>query len=205
VARVRGGLHRWALHGFRRIPRPLRLRLVRTLTPSFTVGSLCMIEHDGRLLLLRQHHRHGWTLPGGLINRGETAEAAACREVLEETGLRVEVGAPVAVVVDPRSRWVDVLFHVPVDHEPRVQVASEAARAAWLTMEKAGQVDGPTAHAFAEFTRARRPGAQVGRLLSGAGTEGSGSAGTGSAGTGPAGPGAAEEPPGGGRPGGPPA
>lgn len=167
LAGLRRRVHRWALKAFRRLPRDVRVRLVRSLTPSFTVGALCLIEHEGRLLLLRQHHRRGWTLPGGLVNRGESAEQAVQREVLEETGLRIEVGAPIAAVVDPRSRWVDVIFHVPVDHEPRVRVSSEAVRAAWLTPARAGSVDYSTGNAFAEFARVRRPGARTGRLLTG--------------------------------------
>jgi 8-oxo-dGTP diphosphatase len=166
TAGVRATAHGWALSAFRRLPRRLRLELIRILTPSHTVGALCLIEHEGRLLLLRQRHRFGWTLPGGLLDRGETAERAVCREVLEETGLAVEVGTAIGVVVEPRSRWVDVLFYVPVDEPPEVRVASEAVRAAWLSPEHAGPVDESTRHAFEMFARARRDGASAGRLVS---------------------------------------
>src|SRR5512142_1362010 len=94
-----GTARRWALAGFRRMPRGMRIRLVRTVAPSHTLGAVCLIENEGRLLVLRQRHRPGWTLPGGLVNRGETAAEAARREVREETGLRVEIDLPIGTVV----------------------------------------------------------------------------------------------------------
>lgn len=160
-----GTLHRAALRTYRRLPVRLRLQLIRIVAPSHTVGALVFLEHDGHVLVLRQRHRTGWTLPGGLVDRGENAATAAEREVREETGLRIAVDAPATTVVEPRSRRVDVIFHVPLDHRPQVAPRSEAVRAAWLTADELGVVDEPTAQAFAAFAAARRPGAREGRLL----------------------------------------
>ena len=45
---------------------------------------------DGRILLVRgRFSRQEWALPGGGVNRNESYEQAAVREVLEEIGLRV--------------------------------------------------------------------------------------------------------------------
>jgi ADP-ribose pyrophosphatase YjhB (NUDIX family) len=49
---------------------------------------------DGSRILLARHvcpDREYFVLPGGAVEAGETVERAAVREVLEETGLRVEV------------------------------------------------------------------------------------------------------------------
>ena len=54
-------------------------------------GAIVFDEHR-RLLLVRRGRepdRGRWSLPGGRCRPGEPAAAAACREVLEETGLRV--------------------------------------------------------------------------------------------------------------------
>ncbi len=69
-----------------------------TKKPGVGVG--IMLLKEGRVLLGRRHYDpqkadselHGegtWTMPGGKLHFGEELEGAACREVLEETGLKV--------------------------------------------------------------------------------------------------------------------
>jgi 8-oxo-dGTP diphosphatase len=58
-------------------------------------------DDAGRLLLVLRAHPPAastWSLPGGRVEPGETAEAAVLREVAEETGLRVHVGRLVGTV-----------------------------------------------------------------------------------------------------------
>lgn len=162
------GVRTLALRAYKRLPRRLRLGIVRAVSPTYTVGALCLIEHDGHVLMLRQHHRRGWTLPGGLLDRGERPDAAVRREVAEETGLDIEPGSPVATVVEPRSRRVDVLFRVQVATRPQVRASSEATDAAWLTPAQAGRVDEPTAMALAALAE---PHQVTGRLVGAAGED----------------------------------
>ena len=65
---------------------------------------------DGRWVVLIAHRdtsgRLQWTLPKGGLEEGEDLEEAAVREVLEETGLRVQVGAPVGRVRIPAGDGV---------------------------------------------------------------------------------------------------
>ena len=143
---------------------------VRIIAPGHTVGALCFLERDdGRVLLLRQYHRDGLTLPGGLLNRGEDPARAVVRELREETGLDVEVDLPFATLVAPGSRRVDVLFHVPVHGDVEVRADGEAIRAEWRALDEVGEIDEQTATSFAAFERWRASGAGVhrGRVLPG--------------------------------------
>jgi len=152
-----------ALSLYRRLPRFLRLWIIRVVAPGHTVGALAMLEHDGRLLMLRQRHRRGWTFPGGLLNRGENAPTAVVREVEEETGLRVEVGLPFSTVVEPNSRRVDILFWFQVAQEFPVEASGEALEADWIAIEALmdpSTADEPTRTAVAELVRFRGTGAQ---------------------------------------------
>jgi 8-oxo-dGTP diphosphatase len=56
--------------------------------------AVAIVELDGGMVLIQRAIEPGyglWTFPGGFVERGEVAEAAAARETLEETGLEIEV------------------------------------------------------------------------------------------------------------------
>jgi len=95
---------------FGRLPRPVRRWLVWLGSPHYTVGAICIVRRgDGALLLVRHSYRGKWGCPGGLAQRGEVPAQAAVRETKEEVGLSVELVGEPAVVVDPRTRRVDVV------------------------------------------------------------------------------------------------
>lgn len=165
IATVRRRTYAIALTVFRYLPPPVRRTLVRLGTPGFTVGAVCAIEHDGTLLALRQPHRYGWTLPGGLLERGESAADAVVREVREETRLHIEVGVPLTVQVNPRVRRVDVVFHIAVDARPPARPGGEATEVGWLRPdEMLPDADGPTREILALLARAATPQGARGRV-----------------------------------------
>ncbi len=69
--------------------------------PVVGVGAVVLTD-EGQVVLVKRRHEPlagQWSLPGGALELGETLEAGAAREILEETGLVVEVG-PVVEVFD---------------------------------------------------------------------------------------------------------
>lgn len=123
---------------YRRLPKGARSLLIRWGTPSFHVGSICVVERaDGHLLLVRQSYRRGgWGFPGGLLRRNEEPGDAARRELQEELGIEVELQGLPVVVVDSPARRVDVIFNARLaegseqpEHTPH---SPEIADARWF-------------------------------------------------------------------------
>lgn len=131
-----GAGRRLALRVFRLLPTDLTHAIVHTLSTTYTAGAVAIIEHEGRVLALRQLHRKGWSLPGGLIERGEQAADAVVREVFEETGIRIDPGQQMATYFNPDIRHVDIIFRVVCDERPRTKVASEALESGWFDLDE---------------------------------------------------------------------
>jgi 8-oxo-dGTP pyrophosphatase MutT (NUDIX family) len=62
---------------------------------------LLILDGENRILLFRFEHKRGplagqayWATPGGGVDPGESFEEAACREMLEETGLGIDDPGP---------------------------------------------------------------------------------------------------------------
>jgi ADP-ribose pyrophosphatase YjhB (NUDIX family) len=154
-----------SLLAFRKLPAPVRRGLVRAVTPGFTVGAVCAIENEGAVLFLRQPHRDGWSLPGGLLDRGERPGDGVQREVREETGLEVRVGLPVTVQVNAAVRRVDVIYRIEVGSRPEVRVGGEAKGHRWLPPSEIDEADAPTLEILDVLARSIDPSAYSGRVL----------------------------------------
>ncbi len=156
-------LHRAALHVFRRLPTGARRRVVRTVAPSFTVGSMCFIERsDGALLLVRHVYRRRWGVPGGLLERGETPSEAARRETREEVGLDIVLRGEPAVVVDPEPQRVDIVFRARVapgcDPDSASPRSPEIDGLEWFPARNLPELQHESATAFVALARVRGAG-----------------------------------------------
>ncbi len=118
------------------------------------VGVGAVVLHESRVLLVKRGRPPGvgkWSLPGGLVHLGETARAAAAREVAEECGLKVRVvdvaGVVERVVRDEAGRiryhyvLVDFLAFPDSVDSTRVAPGSDAADARWVEIDRVTELD----------------------------------------------------------------
>lgn len=81
---------------------------------SMLVHNFFAIRKGGIVMIHRKNKPHGWALPGGFVDVGETVEHAAVREAKEETGLDVydlqQIGCYSDPKRDPRGHTVSIAF-----------------------------------------------------------------------------------------------
>lgn len=160
MARARGSrgtacrVTQWTVHGTRRIyesewmsvdlddveiPEGERFEhhVLRLPYPSTAV----VVVDDGRVLLMWRHRfatdAWGWEIPAGRLEEGETAEVAAIRETVEETGYKVSVEPLVSI--HPMNGISSHTTHIFVgseaekigEHDP-----AEAAKVEWVPLDE---------------------------------------------------------------------
>src|SRR5262245_6840607 len=134
-------------------PRDTKLKNLSTLRSARSQGSECtmsdkirnplvtvdiIIEVSGGIVLIeRKNIPHGWAIPGGFVDYGESVEAAARREAKEETSLDVVLVEQFYTYSDPRRdarhHTVSTVFIATAEGAPR---GADDAKVARLFQEK---------------------------------------------------------------------
>src|SRR5215472_3989824 len=112
--------------------------------PSVTVDVVMMSlrQRDLQVLLIKRRswpYEGMWAIPGGFVNMQESLEAAAKRELQEETGVQdvyleqlYTFGDPGR---DPRTRVITVVYFALLDSERlQVRAADDAADVGWFSV-----------------------------------------------------------------------
>src|SRR5262245_16315029 len=88
----------------------------------------CVIDVDGRILLCKRaiEPRLGyWTVPAGFMENGESVQAAAARESMEEALAHVKIGSLLAIVNVLRAHQVHIMFRARLQ-QPEFGVGPES-------------------------------------------------------------------------------
>lgn len=105
--------------------------------------SAAIVVQGDRVLMVRRRVSEGelmWQFPAGAIEAGETAEQAAVRETLEETGLTVEAVKLLGERVHPKTkRMMSYTACDAVAGEAFVADADELSEVAWITHGQIGE------------------------------------------------------------------
>ncbi|MEQ9346035.1 MAG: NUDIX hydrolase [Thalassospira sp.] len=117
----------------------------RSFLPRPIIGVGAVVWHQDRILLIKRGKEPNigsWSIPGGAQEIGETVRDAVCREVMEETG--VKISSPILIdIVDLISPAKDgkIEYHytlidfVAVALNPDVRLGGDAADAKWVKID----------------------------------------------------------------------
>ena len=110
--------------------------------PLSTVDIIIELVEAGVVLIERKNIPHGWALPGGFVDYGESLETAAVREAKEETSLEVQLIEQFYTYSDPsrdsRKHTISTVYIAAAQGIP--QGADDAKRAKIFTK---GQLPNP--------------------------------------------------------------
>ena len=126
--------------------------MVKRLYPSQPiVGVGAIIICDGKILLEKRKNEPGkgkWSIPGGLVELGESVEQTVIREVKEETGLEVEKPEHIDVVDNiTRDENGEIKYHfVIIDYFVKLKggtmkAMSDAEELRWVTFDDVEKYD----------------------------------------------------------------
>ncbi len=102
--------------------------MARPVTPAIAADIIIeLTDRPGRPIVLieRLNPPYGWAIPGGFVDVGETVEAAAIREALEETSLNVALKALLGCYSHPerdsRGHTVSLVYVAEAQGQPQAQ------------------------------------------------------------------------------------
>ncbi|MSQ87032.1 MAG: NUDIX hydrolase [Alphaproteobacteria bacterium] len=131
-------MRHWLARIYRVIPRPLMRLALWAFNPKFNVGAVGLfLTPDQRVLVLKHVYRHAypWGLPGGYLQRGESAEVGILRELFEETGLKAVIDR--VLCVEDVDRWQrEVVFVGHIDPAQMQHLNHETFEATFIALNQ---------------------------------------------------------------------
>ncbi|WP_245663069.1 NUDIX domain-containing protein [Nocardia inohanensis] len=108
-----------------------------------------MVDDAGRVLMQRRGDSGNWSLPGGIMEVGESLEDCVVRETREETGLDIRITGLLGIYTDPehvieysdgevRQEFAVVYYGRVIGGE--IQVSDESTEVRFLTLDELAEL-----------------------------------------------------------------
>lgn len=120
---------------YRHLPKSIQVMIRRTLFPTYLVAAKVLVTNDeGKFLAVKTTYGPGWDIPSGHCDRRESPTDAAARELLEETGVVAANLKHHAVIFQPNSGTIQVIF-TAVAANDSILIADnvEVSEVRWVT------------------------------------------------------------------------
>jgi 8-oxo-dGTP diphosphatase len=105
--------------------------------PKHQVVAGCLVRNGAGELLLIRHRQRGWELPQGRIEEGESLTTGVCREVREETGVEIDLGALAAVYSKLTPPSAIIFSFLAVYRGGELTPSEESPELGWFSTEVA--------------------------------------------------------------------
>jgi 8-oxo-dGTP pyrophosphatase MutT (NUDIX family) len=135
-----------------------RKRWVKKAPKRFATSVMMIETRSGEILVVKSNYKSYWTLPGGVIDPGESPLESAMRETFEEVGVTVDPAHVTFVaVVDRRSDIAETyqfIFKTVIDNDMRRRItlqATEIQESAFVTKQQVRGGDRPFAKSLTHW------------------------------------------------------
>lgn len=108
--------------------------------PKMVICVGAVVIHQQRILFVRQARGHAlsgmWSIPWGFVDDGETPEAAALRETVEESGITATLEGLLGIQNLPTPGWAGIIFACQAQSGDPTPDGVETDRAAYFSLDE---------------------------------------------------------------------
>ncbi len=115
--------------------------------PKMAVCVGTVVLRNKRVLFIRQAEGHSlagqWSIPWGVVDKGESPEDAALRETYEESGIKAEIDGLLGIQNLHRPGWLGIVFLCHHIEGKPVSDGVETDKAAYLSLDEMDSFEEP--------------------------------------------------------------
>lgn len=111
---------------------------------KFLIVSKVLVENGDKILLIKRAtgiDKDKWDAPGGILEKGETPEQCAIREVKEETGLDIEITSFLGYEYHEKTRYKNqlqhgtFLYYKGIPSGGKINISNEVSEYKWISLK----------------------------------------------------------------------